>query len=375
MEPWGFSPRGVIVPEISAIEKHACPACGAQAEWNPGKKKLVCPFCGTESPYVFDADTGRIQELDLVKALREIPDDARGWKAERRSVQCQSCKAVMVYDPARVGQNCEFCGSPALVDYQEIKSPIRPQSVLPFKVSQTDVRENIRRWYASKWFAPNALKRRALVDQLKSLYVPYWTFDAQVHCRWTAEAGHYYYVTEQYRDNQGRTQTRQVRKVRWVPAAGELDHVFDDEPVPGTQGVARDLLKQVEPFPTGELVPYDTGYLSGHVVEHYQVVLVDAAQQARESMNAQLMSLCGSQVPGDTYRNLQIDPDYSGQTFKHILVPVWLLTYTFGAKRFQVVANGYTGVLAGRYPKSPWKILLAVLAVLVVIMIIALANR
>lgn len=375
MEPRGCSPGERSVPEIAAVEKRACPACGAQAEWNAGKKKLVCPFCGTESPYQFDTDTGKIQELDLVKALREIPDEDRGWKAERRSVQCQSCKAVMVYDPTRVGQNCEFCGSPALVDYQEIKSPIRPQSVLPFQVPQDQVRDNIRRWYASKWFAPNALKRRALVDQLKSLYIPYWTFDARVHCRWTAEAGHYYYVNEEYRDNQGRAQVRQVRKVRWEPAAGEIDHVFDDEPVPGTQGVARDLLKQVEPFPSSGLVPYDTGYLSGHVVEHYQVVLVDAAQQARESMNAQLMSLCGSEVRGDTYRNLRIDPDYSGQTFKHILVPIWLLTYTFGAKTFQVVANGSTGVLAGRYPKSPWKILFAALAVLVVVVIIALANR
>jgi hypothetical protein len=105
------------------------------------------------------------------------------------------------------------------------------------------------------------------------------------------------------------------------------------------------------------------------------VVLVDAAQRARASMDAQLMSLCGSQVPGDTYRNLRIDPDYSGQTFKHILVPIWLLTYTFGPRTFQVVANGSTGVLAGRYPKSPWKILFAVLAVLFVIMIVALVNR
>jgi hypothetical protein len=168
---------------------------------------------------------------------------------------------------------------------------------------------------------------------------------------------------------------RQVRKVRWEPAAGEIDHFFDDEPVPGTRGVAVDLLRQVEPFPTRELVPYDTGYLSGHVVEHYQVVLVEAAQRARASMDAQLMSLCGSQVPGDTYRNLRIDPDYSGQTFKHILVPVWLLTYTFGAKAYQVVANGYTGLLAGRYPKSPWKILFAVLAVLLVVLLITFANR
>ena len=72
-----------------------------------------------------------------MRALREMPDDARGWQAEKRTVQCQSCKAVSVFDPERVGQRCEFCGSPALVDYTEIKAPIRPQSLLPFKVAET----------------------------------------------------------------------------------------------------------------------------------------------------------------------------------------------------------------------------------------------
>jgi len=88
-----------------------------------------------------------------------------------------------------------------------------------------------------------------------------------------------------------------------------------------------------------------------------------------------LMALCGQQVPGDTYRNLRIDPAYSGQTFKHILVPVWLLTYTFGARTFQVVANGCTGIMAGRYPKSPWKIALVVLAVILVIALIVLSQN
>jgi hypothetical protein len=358
-------------PEIAALQKHACPACGAQAEWSASKQALVCPFCGTESPYEIDADTGKVQEIDLIKALREIPDEQRGWQTERRSVQCQSCKAVMVYDPARVGQNCEFCGSPALVDYQEVKSPIRPQSLLPFKVSQTDVRDGIRRWYGSKWFAPGALKSKALVDQIKGLYVPYWTFDAQVHCRWEAEAGHYYYTTER----QG-GQTKQVRHVRWEYASGEIDHFFDDEPVPGTKGLDLNLLRQVEPFPTTtELVPYDTAYLSGYVVEHYQLVLVDAAKQSREAMYNQLMTLCAQQVPGDTHRNLRIQPEYSGETFKHILVPIWLLTYTFGARTFQVIANGYTGVIAGKYPKSAWKIFFAVMAVLLVILLFSLAKN
>ena len=167
----------------------------------------MCPFCGTESPYHIDRITGQIQEVDLVKTLRELPEDQRGWQAEKRSVQCQSCRAVMVFDPTRVGQNCEFCGSPALVDYQEIKAPIRPQSLLPFKVAQSQVREQIRRWYASKWLAPGKLKSRALVDTVHGVYLPYWTFDAHVVCPWRAEAGHYYYTTESYRDNQGRTQT------------------------------------------------------------------------------------------------------------------------------------------------------------------------
>ena len=81
--------------------------------------------------------------------------------------------------------------------------------------------------------------------------------------------------------NNGRTETRQVRHVRWEPASGVVDHFFDDEPVPGTQGVSLSLLKQVEPFPTTtELVPYSTGFLSGFVVEHYQVVLFDAAERS-----------------------------------------------------------------------------------------------
>jgi hypothetical protein len=358
--------------EVSALEKHQCPACGAQAEWSPGKEKLVCAFCGTESPYRIDRETGKIAELDLVSALRAMPDEARGWQTERRTVRCQSCDAVMVFDPARVGQNCEFCGSPTLVDYEEIKAPLRPQSVLPFRVDAHRIRDDLRRWWAGKWLAPSRLARSALVDTVKSLYIPYWTFDASVHCPWEAEAGHYYYVPVQSRDRQGRSVVRQERRTRWEWASGEIDHVFDDEPVPGTRGLPVDLLRQVEPFPTAELVPYDTAFLSGHVVEHYQVVLVDAAQQSQDQMQRTLERLCGSQVPGDTYRNLRVSPSFSGQTFKHILVPVWLLTYAYGARTFQVIANGSTGRIAGRYPYSAWKIFFLIVAALALVGVLVL---
>jgi hypothetical protein len=84
-------------------------------------------------------------------------------------------------------------------------------------------------------------------------------------------------------------------------------------------------------------------------------------------MNAKTRQLCAQQVPGDTHRDLNVDADFSAQTFKHILVPVWMLAYTYGRQNFQVVINGYTGAISGRYPKSWIKITLLVLAILAVI--------
>jgi len=74
--------------DITALDKYPCAACGAQAQWNPAKQLLVCPFCGTSTPFNVDAATLQIEELDLAKALREIPDQDRGWQADKCSVQC-----------------------------------------------------------------------------------------------------------------------------------------------------------------------------------------------------------------------------------------------------------------------------------------------
>src|SRR6187455_72983 len=150
-----------------AQKKFSCPACGGEAQWNPARKALVCPFCSTVSPAHVEltaAGESVIKEHDLVGALRSIPDDKRGWQAEKTSVKCQSCQAISVFDPQRVGQRCDFCGSSALVPYEEVKEAIRPESLLPMKVSETQVRDSIRQWYGSRWFAPNALKNKALTD-------------------------------------------------------------------------------------------------------------------------------------------------------------------------------------------------------------------
>ena len=120
--------------EVTARKKFACPSCGGEAQWNPAKQALVCPFCGTTAPAPADSATPTgdgVREHDLVAALRSIPDSARGWQADKTSVKCQSCQAISVFDPSRVAQRCDFCGSSALVPYEEVKAAFRPESLLP----------------------------------------------------------------------------------------------------------------------------------------------------------------------------------------------------------------------------------------------------
>lgn len=346
--------------EVTAISKFACPACGAEAVWNPSKKALVCPYCGTESPAELKSDGTLVEENDLVAALRSLPDDQRGWAAVRKTVRCQSCQAISVFDEKRVAQRCDFCGSPSLLSVDDIQAPIRPGSVLAFKVADTQVREDIRKWYGSHFWARSNLGDKALTDTLHGLYLPYWTFDAHAECPWRAEAGYHYYTT----DSQGKRQ----RHTRWEPVSGHMSHDFDDVLVPASKGVHPDLLRKLEPFPTTtDLLPYDPGYISGWVVEQYQIDLIQSAQSSRDRMHGELESMCARMIPGDTHRNLRIAPDYSAQTFKHVLLPVWLLTYTYGSKNYQVAVNGFTGKIAGEYPLSWVKITIAIVIGLIIL--------
>lgn len=364
--------------EVSALKKHPCPECGGDAEWNPAKRALACPYCGTVLPWTDGEESlgAAIVEHDLETALAAALPDDRGMREEKKSVKCESCQAISIFDSDRAAQRCDFCGSPSIVPVDGLADVITPESLLPAVISTTLVRDQLRAWYGSRWWAPSKLKRAALTDTLRGIYLPYWTFDAHVDACWTAESGYYYYVTETYRDSNGKTATRQIRKTRWENSSGQLAHFFDDDAVPGTIGVHTALLRKVEPFPTlTDLKPYEPAYVRGWTVERYQVDLREASQTSKQQMDAVIQQLCSREVPGDTQRNLQVESNYQGRTFKHILVPVWLATYTYGSKSFQVVVNGYTGTMAGEHPLSWVKITLAVLGLLLVIAVIVLLNQ
>jgi len=335
----------------------SCDVCGAPVAWSPGDRALRCDHCGNVMEVeVEDAD---VEERPLSAAAGA----ARGFGLEVRVLACEVCQARVTFDGSTISRACPFCGSPGVLDQQESRNALRPESLIPLEVGREAVENNFKAWTRGLWFRPNALKH-VDVGSAVGVYVPAWAFDADVHARWTAQSGTYYWVTERYtvRVN-GRSQrrTRRVRKVRWWPSRGKRQDFHDDVLVFASKGVDMDLARELGSYSTGELVPYSPKFLAGWRAEEYQIDLVDGWALGRDMIRERQRELCARDVPGDTHRHLRVRNEFFDVRWKLMLLPMWSVTYQLGGRSFAVLVHGETGKVAGKAPFSWVKIGLAVL--------------
>ena len=279
----------------TAREKFHCPACGAEAHWNPAKQALVCPFCGTESPATLQtrgADTV-IVEHDLVAALRDIPDRARGWQAEKISVRCQSCQRDLgVRSRARSASAASSAARRSSCRTSRSRTRSARSRCCRSKISESQARELIRAWYGRQWLAPNELKQaRAHRHRSRASTCRTGRSTRRRTRSWTAESGTYYYDNAE----------RQARAEGALDAGlrRAVDHVFDDELVCASTGVDAWLLRQVEPFPTDDadsVRPRLSRGLDGRALSDRsgRTPRRDRAQQ----MDAKLRQLCAAAGAG-----------------------------------------------------------------------------
>lgn len=369
-------------------KKYPCPQCNAELMFDPAKGLLVCSFCGYQASAsegasmtdthtqttVDEAQVEVVEEHDLLQGLR-LAKTEQGWGTTTRSFQCNSCRATVTTEPQVTATICPFCGSHQVLPTEASTRVIRPESLIPFQVDQKTSIAAFRKWLGSGWFRPNALKQIAQQAEarLQGIYLPFWTFDAQTFSRWTAEAGYYYYVTEHYNVTvNGRTErrTRQVRKIRWQPAAGKHDEFLDDVLVFATKSIDQQILTRIYPFDTKALIPYRPQYLAGWRAEEYQIGLEEGWGLGQQIIQDRLRDACAREVPGDTHRNLHVQTRFENLTFKHALLPVWIASYRFSNRVYNFMVNGQTGKVQGQAPISWWKVALAILLGLLILALI-----
>jgi len=364
-----FQPNAEHLEEVLRLP---CPSCGSQLSYSAKDQAINCNHCGFSKP--FEQANDLVKEQSLKEAVKSM-SHYQPQEISKKVIGCKSCGAQLMIEDNAVSMRCNFCGSEKVNETALDKNLIKPQGVIPFKIDEKVAKQKFRDWIKKGWFQPNKLKKLAELGDVHGIYVPFWTYDAKSFTRWSGEAGFHYYVTETYTDSEGNTQTKQVQKTRWEYRNGSFDKFFDDVLIVASKGLPHKVITPIFPFRLEEVVNYSNELMVGWESEIYSLDVLEGYHVAEKKMNEELRDMASNALGGDTQRGLSIDSKMWEQTFKHIILPVWLCSYIYNDKSYQFAVNGQTGKINGTKPISWGKVVLLVLFIILIIAAIVVAVK
>jgi predicted RNA-binding Zn-ribbon protein involved in translation (DUF1610 family) len=349
---------------LESVLELPCPSCGGALSYSATKEEINCNHCGFVKPY--DQASDMVEELSLDNAVKNM-SHFTPKAIHKKVIDCGACGSRIMIEDDAVSVRCNFCGSEKVNESAMDKNLIQPQGVIPFKIDKKTAKDKFQVWIKEGWFKPNKLKKLAALGDLHGIYVPFWTYDAKTYTQWSGQAGYHYHVTESYTDSEGESQTRQVQKTRWEHRSGSFDKFFDDVLIVASRGLPHKVITPIYPFDLDKVVNYTNALMVGWEAEIYSLDVLEGYHVAEEQMDLELKKMAKDAIGGDEQRHLSTDVQKWGQTFKHIILPVWICSYIYNDKSYQFAVNGQTGKINGTKPTSWAKVVLLILFIVLII--------
>ncbi len=338
------------------VTNYQCPSCTGPLHFVGATGKLQCDFC--DSCY----DVAEIEALyaDKNKQAEEAHNSADGaWDdsglsedwgadgADMKSYTCPSCGAELICDETTAATSCPYCGNPTIVPGQ-FSGAIKPDFVLPFKLSKEDAVKALKKHYHGKRLLPSAFTNGNHIEEIKGVYVPFWLFDGE------AEGSINYHATQVHSRTAGDyeiTETNHFNVIR----SGSM--TFEKIPVDASSKMPDDYMDSIEPFDYSELKSFSKAYLPGFLADKYDVGMDESSKRADErcegSLRAALMqSANGYSTCVPVNENLHLK---RGKVH-YALLPVWMLSTKWNGKNYLFAMNGQTGKIVGDLPISRKKL-------------------
>lgn len=349
---------------------YPCSQCGGQLEFNIRSQKLGCPQCGNVQE-LLEGGTGPVVERDLRQALHQTGKHAAAevqpLVSGEKEVVCQNCGGHTTFTGSLTSTRCPYCATPIQrEDVHAAPARLPVDGVLPFSIDDPTAKKSLESWISSRWFAPDEFKKYTSTGSFASVYAAYFTYDVQAWTSYTGQRGDNYTVTVGSGENQ-RTETR----TSWHPAAGQVHNSFDDLAILANEGFDPQRVEKLEPWPMGGVRPFSPEYTAGHLSRTYDKGVDACFEVAKERVQGEIDNTIRQDIGGDQQRISSKATTFGELTYKHLLLPIWLLTVIYAQRPFQVVINGATGEVHGERPYSKVKIAMAVALAVIVAVIIA----
>jgi DNA-directed RNA polymerase subunit RPC12/RpoP len=355
-----FAPK----PEVDTtrdVRNYTCPNCGASISYDVSAGGIACEYCGYTAPVHSQQVGRRAEEFEFT--LETMSQAERGWGKKRQVLVCESCGGSLSLPQGALSTTCPYCASNQVNLTTTPVETLRPRFLVPFTIEPEKTRALARNWLGKGWFHPGELGANAVVRRFVGLYLPFWTFDARIQAHWRAQVG-YEQRERHYNAREKRWETRTRIVWRWEEGAVPL--VIDDHLITGSspRRISHRILQRLYPFHLNALVAYQPDFLAGWRAQAYEITLTDAWEQGKRAMREEVKKACHQDIPSQHVRNFSMTADFADESWRYILLPVYLAAYKFEGRVFQVMVNGQTGAVAGQKPVAWWKVWLAIAALL-----------
>ncbi len=349
----------------SQVTNYQCPACTGPLHFAGASGRLECEYCGSSFAVAEIEALYAEKEAKAVEAAQKVESDSAAaadaandadrwdisglhdnWDGEAEGIKaysCPSCGAELICDATTAATACPYCGNPSIVPGQ-FSGALKPDYVLPFKLSKEDAIQALRQHYRKKPLLPRVFSKTNHLAEIKGVYVPFWMFDVE------AEGSVHFEATRSHTHRSGDYEITETEHFD-VRRSGEL--AFEKIPVDASSQMPDDYMDSIEPYDYSELKPFSTAYLPGFLADKYDVSVEDSCERADKRCKGSFAAALEDTVTGyESCTQKKADVHLKRGKVHYALLPVWFLNTQWNGKNFLFAMNGQTGKLVGDLPVS-----------------------
>ena len=330
-----------------------CPCCGGTLEFDNKTQMVVCPFCDsqftTEDLKAYSDDLASDKQDETAwdeSRVQEYTDkEMKGMKI----YSCDSCGGEIIVDETTSSTKCPYCGNNLVVSKQ-LSGDLRPNYVIPFKNDKETVQQDLKKFFRKKPLLPGSFSKENVIEEIKSLYVPFWIFDADVEgkVRFKGE------TTRTWSDS-----NYDYRETKYYSIIRGGGIAFDHVPVDGSSKMEDKLMESIEPYDFSQAEEFNIAYLAGIAADRYDVDKDVTFNRATQRFRDGTIQAFRDDIHG--YSNVTVQDSniqLSNTKANYALYPVWILNTKWKDKNYRFAVNGQTGKVAGDLPVSVPKFIL-----------------
>ncbi len=367
-------PAETVAPETfndtQDVATRPCWSCGGQLEFHIESQQLQCPQCGYSEAIVHDPNAAVVEQVYNPHALQAFAGSEMTHAEGEKEIVCQNCGGHTTFVGTMTSTRCPYCATPIQrTDVHEAPDRLRVDAVLPFAITDDQASAALENWISKRWFAPTEFKKYSTAGSFESVYASYFTYDASAMTDYRGERGETRTRTVGHGENR-RTETY----TEWYHASGRVWNEFDDVTILANTGFTEKYVNKLDPWPAHQIQPYHSDYIAGHLCRTYDRDIQQCFVDARRIMDQTIDQSIRHDIGGSDQRIHDRQTQLSNVTYKHVLLPIWLLTVIYEGQPWQVFINGATGEIHGERPWSKVKIA-ATIALVVTIIVVLLVLR